>query len=130
MKNPFKNILLLIAITVSIENSNAQNYALTNANVLDIESGKINANQTVLTSGGKIEKIDSGVKIPSDYERIDIGGRYVLPGLIDAHTHISSIDAALRALNSGVTTARSASTPAYQDVVLSRDGKKRSISWS
>ena len=38
--------------------------------------------------------------------RIDLGGRYLLPGLIDAHSHIESPDAALRALNSGVTTSR------------------------
>ena len=38
--------------------------------------------------------------------RIDLGGRYLLPGLIDAHAHIESPDAALRALHSGVTTAR------------------------
>ena len=38
--------------------------------------------------------------------RIDLGGRYLLPGLIDAHAHIESPAAALRALQSGVTTAR------------------------
>ncbi len=38
--------------------------------------------------------------------RIDLRGRVVLPGLIDAHAHIASPDAARRALESGVTTAR------------------------
>ena len=33
-------------------------------------------------------------------------GRFLLPGLIDAHAHIESPAAALRALQSGVTTAR------------------------
>jgi imidazolonepropionase-like amidohydrolase len=38
--------------------------------------------------------------------RIDLKGRYLLPGLIDAHAHIESPAAALRAILSGVTTAR------------------------
>jgi len=38
--------------------------------------------------------------------QIDLGGRYLLPGLIDAHSHIESPAAALRALQSGVTTSR------------------------
>ena len=96
----------------------SQNYALTNANILDIDKGAILNNQVLLTSNGKIENLGSDLEIPSGYEKIDLGGRYVLPGLIDAHTHISSIDAATRALNSGVTTARSASTSAYQDVAI------------
>ncbi len=33
-------------------------------------------------------------------------GRFLLPGLIDAHAHIESPAAALRAIQSGVTTAR------------------------
>ena len=43
---------------------------------------------------------------------------YLLPGFVDAHTHIRSLDAANRALESGVTTARSASTPNFQDVSI------------
>ncbi len=111
----FTLLVLAILTTTQIQ---AQNFALTNANVLDIDAGKILANQTVLTSGGKIDKIGSNLSIPGGFEEVDLEGRYVLPGLIDAHTHISSIDAATRALNSGVTTARSASTSAYQDVTL------------
>jgi len=49
---------------------------------------------------------------------INLDGMYLLPGFIDAHTHIRSLDAARRALESGVTTARSASTPNYQDVSI------------
>lgn len=124
MKNLIQFPILLTVFAICSLGANAQNYALTNANVLNIETGQIATNQTILTSKGKIEKIGNVTKIPSGYEQVDIGGRYILPGLIDAHTHISSIDAATRALNSGVTTARSASTPAYQDVVL-RDMVKK-----
>ena len=39
--------------------------------------------------------------------------------MIDVHTHLSSLSAANRALISGVTTVRSASVPAFQDVSIS-----------
>jgi imidazolonepropionase-like amidohydrolase len=42
----------------------------------------------------------------------------VVPGLIDAHTHIATMSAMKRALESGVTTVRSASTPHFEDVGL------------
>jgi len=98
--------------------------ALKNANVVDVENGTILINQTILVNNKTIERVSSDDNIPSDYEQIDLEGRYVLPGLIDAHTHISSIDAATRALESGVTTARSASVPSYQDVVIREMVKK------
>ncbi|MBK9411201.1 MAG: amidohydrolase family protein [Gemmatimonadetes bacterium] len=56
--------------------------------------------------------------MPSDATIIDARGRYLLPGLIDAHTHIASLASARRALESGVTTIRSASVAAFQDVAL------------
>lgn len=107
----------LIVITASVQ-VKGQNYALTNANIVDLKAGQIISNQTIIVSSGTIQDFGSKLDVPSDFESIDLEGRYLLPGFIDAHTHISSIDAATRALNSGVTTARSASTPAYQDVVL------------
>ena len=51
-------------------------------------------------------------------DTIDLGGRWVVPGLIDAHTHIATTAAMQRALESGVTTVRSANTPHYEDVGL------------
>jgi imidazolonepropionase-like amidohydrolase len=49
---------------------------------------------------------------------IDLKGRYLVPGLIDAHTHLQSIRQARTALESGVTTVRSASVGSFRDVAL------------
>ena len=99
--------------------ASAQNYWLLNVNVVEVESGQILSNQSLLISNGKIIQIASSpARTSADYTSIDLEGKYVIPGFIDAHTHISSVDAAIRAMESGVTTARSASTPAYQDVSL------------
>ena len=51
---------------------------------------------------------------------IDLKGKYVLPGLIDAHTHAADFAAFRRALESGVTTVRSAGVSHYVDVGLQR----------
>ena len=56
--------------------------------------------------------------ISSAYTVIDLEDNYLLPGLFDVHTHISTLDQARRALESGVTTVRSASVTAFQDLAL------------
>ena len=95
-------------------------YALTNAQIVDIDNGTIR-NGAVLVNNGKIEKIDyQGDTAPEGYETIDLENSYLLPGMIDVHTHLNNLKAAERALMSGVTTVRSASVPAFQDVSISK----------
>ncbi len=94
-------------------------YALTNANLFDGVNNTITANVTVLVRDGLIEKIEAnGSDVPRDYTVIDIEGNFLMPGMIDVHTHIDTIERAKRALDSGVTTVRSASVSAYQDIGL------------
>ncbi len=62
---------------------------------------------SVSVRDGKISAItDRAPATTNGVRRIELKGRYLLPGLIDAHAHIESPAAALRALQSGVTTAR------------------------
>ena len=81
----------------------------------------------IFISNRKIESIKNSGSIPKGYKGIDLYGMYILPGFIDAHTHISSLDAAKRALQSGVTTARSASTSSFQDVSIREMVKARKL---
>jgi imidazolonepropionase-like amidohydrolase len=59
--------------------------------VLDVKSGKMLADQTLLIEDGKI--VGSGptaeVKTSADAMRIDLPNATILPGLIDAHTHLT-----------------------------------------
>ncbi|HEX9164919.1 MAG TPA: hypothetical protein VF862_03355, partial [Gemmatimonadales bacterium] len=91
--------------------------ALTGANVVDVASGVITRDVTVVLRGGRIERIGPG-PAPTGAEILDLGGRYLLPGLMDAHTHLDNLAAAKRALATGVTTVRSSGVPAFQDVAL------------
>ncbi|HEX6313707.1 MAG TPA: amidohydrolase family protein, partial [Gemmatimonadaceae bacterium] len=89
------------------------------ANLVDGVRGAIATNATLVLRDGQIAQIESeSFAPPAGATVIDVGGRYVVPGLIDAHTHIASLANARRALESGVTTIRSASTNNYQDVAL------------
>lgn len=97
----------------------SQKIALVNGHVLNGTDNTVYENHTVLINGKLIENIQPPTSsIPDGYEQIDISGRYIMPGLIDAHTHISSLASAKRALESGVTTVRSASVSAYQDIAI------------
>jgi imidazolonepropionase-like amidohydrolase len=88
------------------------------ANVLDPADGSVVRDATIEIRGRTIVRVSAGGAVPADVRVVDAGGRWVVPGLIDAHTHMASLDAARRALASGVTTARSASTPLFQDIAL------------
>lgn len=89
--------------------------ALTNANVVNLRDGRIVANAMIVLRDGKIESIGAG-PAPSGIRTLSLRGRYVLPGLIDAHTHVSNFAAAKLALESGVTTLRSSGVSYYLDV--------------
>ena len=114
MKKVFRILVcLLTVLTVRAANDKL---AVINAKLIDGESDRVQSDVTVLISEGKIESVKRNGKVPKGYETIDIAGATLMSGFIDAHTHISSLSSAKRALESGVTTVRSASTPNYQDV--------------
>jgi len=129
MLNKFslKNILLLV-ISFSISYLMAQEkIVLFNVNVIDGLNSTVQEDMMVFISNRKIESIKNIGSKPKGYKEIDLNGMYLLPGFIDAHTHISSLDAAKRALQSGVTTARSASTSSFQDVSIREMVKARKL---
>jgi imidazolonepropionase-like amidohydrolase len=103
-----------------------QSLALVNANAVNVRDGKIISNATVVIRDGKIVSAGSAAA-PSGVTAIDVRGRYVIPGLIDAHTHIANLRAARTALESGVTTVRSAGVAGYVDVGLRELVKKGAL---
>jgi imidazolonepropionase-like amidohydrolase len=101
------------------QSAGADGLALVNCNVFDGVENGIRENATVLVSGDRIERIaDRDDDRPDGYGVIDCAGHYLAPGLIDVHTHLDNPEAMRRALDSGTTTVRSASVPAFQDVGL------------
>ncbi|HEY2018258.1 MAG TPA: amidohydrolase family protein, partial [Bryobacteraceae bacterium] len=58
--------------------------------LLDTKTGRLLGRQVVLVSGDRISEVgpEDRVKVPAGVETIDLGPATILPGLIDAHTHM------------------------------------------
>jgi imidazolonepropionase-like amidohydrolase len=117
-------LLTTVLLLFAFSSINSQNIYLKNIHVFDGNTNSISENSAIKIKNGTIEWIGKQLSAdPKDYTSIDGLGYYLMPGMIDAHTHISDLKAAERALNSGVTTVRSASTSSYQDVALANLSK-------
>jgi imidazolonepropionase-like amidohydrolase len=66
--------------------------ALTGGTVIDVTNGRVITNATILIRGDRFVRLGwRDVQIPPDarIERVD--GRWILPGLIDMHVHVSTV---------------------------------------
>ncbi len=98
---------VLAALVASPLVAAAQNLDLVNVTLVDGTGAAPRKGMSLSVRDGKITAIEPRTTAATtDVRRMDLGGRYLLPGLIDAHSHIESPAAALRALQSGVTTTR------------------------
>ncbi len=79
--------VLLIASGLS-----GQTTAFIGVNVIPMDRERILANQTVIVRNGVVAEIGdaSRVKVPKDAVAIDGKGKYLIPGLVDMHTHLLS----------------------------------------
>ena len=82
--------VLLIVMPSAIAQTSRQ-VAIHAGHVLEVKSGKMLSDQMLLIEDGKIVSINSaaGAKVASDTVRIELPNATVLPGFIDAHTHLT-----------------------------------------
>ncbi len=83
-----KPLLLSFIVIFYSLHVHAQTY-ITNTNVIDVIKMKIDPAQTVVVENGKITNVDNSnkIKIPAHAIIIDGTGKYLIPGLVDAHVH-------------------------------------------
>ena len=108
--------------------------------LFDSRSGKVTRNAVIAVDGDKIVSVDgSGTTIPDDANVIDLSSSFVLPGLMDMHTHlidyvdryyftryfqsphratIGGVVNAEKTLLAGFTTVRNVGAGDYADVAL------------
>lgn len=68
----------------------AMKYAFDNANLIDgTQDMRVQPGLCVLTDGETITDIVPAGTAPAGYTRIDLHGRYLLPGLINMHVHLA-----------------------------------------
>jgi imidazolonepropionase-like amidohydrolase len=84
-------ILFLFSASTLFAQQPAKRTILRAGKLLDVKTGKVFANQAVVIEGDKISSITptSGVKVSTADTVIDLPNATVLPGLIDAHTHLT-----------------------------------------
>lgn len=80
--------LLAVALMAQVDKGDV---IIKNGTVLTITKG-ILENTDVLIQNGKITRVEQNLKAPAGTKEIDASGMYVMPGIIDAHSHIG-IDA-------------------------------------
>ena len=123
----FLRVLLILAFAAPVW---AQTVAIRAGNLIDPANGTVTKNQIILVKDKKIVDVGPSVAIPKDAEVVDLSNEWVMPGIMDAHTHITQSvkyfrdldanylreDTAFRAmrglwtgqllLNAGITTVR------------------------
>lgn len=109
-----KNIILLFLCSLTCFGcaQPTSHIAIINANVVEVNTGKVLKNHTVLIKQGKIAAIHKSWQKQAVYQVIDAAGGYLVPGLIDAHVHVTggnpkTMLAQLQAsLKQGITAVR------------------------
>jgi imidazolonepropionase-like amidohydrolase len=64
--------------------------ALVNARVFDSAAGVLRPHSTVVIEGERVVAVTTEPVQVDDAQVLDAGGRVVLPGLIDAHVHVTA----------------------------------------
>ncbi|MEU2361593.1 amidohydrolase family protein [Streptomyces noursei] len=88
--------------------------------LLDPATGEVTEDAVVVIRDGVVRAAGAQARIavPAGAPRLDAHGRWVLPGLIDAHIHLNTATEALDTVRKGATSARSGSTNFYQDIAV------------
>jgi imidazolonepropionase-like amidohydrolase len=83
----FESVVVFLFCSAAVS---AQTVALTGATVIDGNGGTPISDGVIVITGQKIASVGprSSVTIPASARRIDISGKYVLPGLMDANVHL------------------------------------------
>jgi imidazolonepropionase-like amidohydrolase len=92
-------IFSLLFATAGVSSFEAQSDAkdhliITHANVIDGVSDQPLRDVTVIVRNGRIESVQAGkAEIRAGATLIDLKGRWLLPGFIDAHVHVADLRA-------------------------------------
>jgi imidazolonepropionase-like amidohydrolase len=109
--------------------------------LLDTANGEVRRDQLIGVAGGRVVSVTARAEtdVPRDARIVDLSDHFVLPGLIDAHVHLTSdasiqgharlgrsstraalfgVRAAQETLNAGFTTIRQPGAPAFADIAL------------
>lgn len=81
----------VIAILMTAGALNGQTIAYTGATLWDGTGAPAVSNSTIVVEDGRIAAVGPNVPLPEDAEIVFLGGKYVIPGLINTHGHVSGL---------------------------------------
>jgi imidazolonepropionase-like amidohydrolase len=87
-KNYIPSFILGIICILFVSSVNAQDLLIKNGTILTVTKGTIR-NGDILVRNGLIEEIGQNIQAPENVPVVDATGKYVIPGLIDSHSHIA-----------------------------------------
>src|ERR1700752_370842 len=124
-------IILLLIINLAYGQLQLDVYALEGVTIIDANNPKPLVNQTVVIKGQTIYKIfpTNSIKLPDSISVFKLKGKYLIPGLIDTHVHLTGdennraeTEAVLKKmLLSGITSVRDMLGDARTLASLKRD---------
>lgn len=88
MKKIFSILLAMAVCSPTWAQVQRGNMLIKNGTVITITKGVLE-NTDVLIKDGKISQIGKGIAAPAGFQVIDANGMHVMPGIIDAHSHIA-----------------------------------------
>jgi len=81
----------ILCVGLQLMAQTSRRVAVHAGHLLDVKTGKTLNDQMLMIVDGKIVSVDpaADVRVPADVVRIELPNATVLPGLIDAHTHLT-----------------------------------------
>ena len=109
MRNPARLVILLSLFVLTGDTAVAQvssGTAFVGGTVITMSDAGVLKNHTVIVRGDTILAVgpSASLNIPSGYDRIDAGSKFLMPGLMDMHVHLSGRENLTSNLRYGVTT--------------------------
>ncbi len=83
-----KKFLLFLLFLTTAPAQQSKPIIIKAGHLIDVKAGKVLDHQLILIEGEKIKAVGSHVEMPADATSIDLSNAWVLPGLIDCHTHM------------------------------------------
>ncbi|HXE76046.1 MAG TPA: amidohydrolase family protein [Candidatus Xenobia bacterium] len=133
-------LLLLVLMSWALPLDAQENpTAIRAGRLLDVRTGELRSNVTILVRDGKVVAVGENLRLPSGAQIIDLSQATVLPGLIDSHTHLTGdnryfgyrglgisqmrqalfgVVGARKVLEAGFTTVRDVGAGGFADIAL------------
>ncbi len=82
-------IAALLPAAIRAQQPSSKTYVLKAARMFDGKSNALTTPGVVVVTDGKVAAVGAGAAIPAGAQVIDLGDATLLPGFIDAHTHLT-----------------------------------------